>query len=666
MTDPGAGAQAGSFEALVQGLPVPVLVVDGEGDILLANEAARELFEALPGAEQASLRGLWSDADCLRMRESWTALAQEGSDAILQGPFTTLSGQVIAEVRARRLTWQGREVVQLTLTAPPRGSELEKASLYREMFSTNPAVKLLIDPRDGRIVDANPAAEAFYGYSLAELKDMRISDINCLAPDEVRARMAEARACDQLFFEFRHRIASGEQRDVHVYTGPVTVGDRHYLHSIIVDVTDEKRYQAELEVDHELFRHLPVGVFRNTPGSEGSFVTVNRAMLEIFEAASEEALLAVPVSRLYDDPEQRRRFSELMMSEGAVNRRPLKMRSLKGRTLWVEVTARRRTEPDGSPVFDGVLEDVTARKEAQVIKERLIHLLDASPDFVSITDAEQQMVYLNRAGRQLVGELPGDLPEAMAIAHPGWARRLIEREGIPFAHRHGYWYAETALRTAEGELPVSQLIVARRDEHGELDSIATIMRDISETKRYQAELEHLAGHDPLTGAVNRGRFLALLERERIQARRVERPLSMVMLDLDHFKRVNDGYGHSVGDDVLRRLVATCRAHQREGDVLARWGGEEFMLMLPDTPLAGAMVLAERLRQAIETTSFHPVPRVTSSFGVAEVSPDEPEACWMKRLDAALYRAKAEGRNRLCRAEPSPYEQAPGEGFGQAG
>lgn len=373
----------------------------------------------------------------------------------------------------------------------------------------------------------------------------------------------------------------------------------------------------------------------------------------------------MPVSRLYVDPEQRRRFSEVLLSEGVVSRRPLKMRSLKGRTLWVEVTAQRRTEPDGSVVFDGVVEDVTARKEAQVINERLIHLLDASPDFVSITDAEQRMVYLNRAGRNLVGELPGDLPEAMAIAHPEWARRLIEREGIPFAHRYGYWYAETALRTAEGELPVSQLIVARRDEHGELDSIATIMRDISETKRYQAKLEYLAGHDPLTGAFNRGRFLALLERERIQARRTGRPLSLVMFDLDHFKRVNDGYGHSVGDDVLRKLVATCRGHQREGDVLARWGGEEFMLMLPDTPLSGAMALAERLRQAIESTSFHPVPRVISSFGVAEVSPDEPEACWMKRLDAALYRAKDEGRNRLCSAEPSPYETAPDGGSDQA-
>lgn len=659
MTHPGAGAQAGSFEALMQGLPVPVLVVEGDGEILFANEAARGLFEPAPVGDRTSLRGLWSAADCQTMRECWSALSEESPDEGCQGPVTTLAGQTFAEVRARRLVWQGRRAVQLTLLSPLWRGEVEQVSLYREMFSSNPAVKLLIDPGDGRIVDANPAAAAFYGYSLAELKRMNIADINCLDPEEVRARMAEARARDQLFFEFRHRTATGERRDVHVYTGPVTVGDTHYLHSIIVDVTDEKRYQAQLEVDQELFRHLPVGVFRNTPGPEGRFVTANRAMLEIFEAESEEALLATPVAALYGTPEERERFSELLMSEGAANRRPLKMRSMKGRTLWVEVTARRRTESDGSPVFDGVVEDVTARKEAQVIKERLIHLLDASPDFVSITDADQQIVYLNRAGRHLVGELPEDLPEAMAIAHPEWARRLIEREGVPFAHRHGYWYAETALRTAEGELPVSQLIVARRDEHGELDSIATIMRDISETKRHQAELEHLAGHDPLTGAVNRGRFLALLERECIQARRAERPLSMVMLDLDHFKRVNDGYGHSVGDDVLRKLVATCRAHQREEDVLARWGGEEFMLMLPDTPLSGAMALAERLRQAIETTSFHPVPRVTSSFGVAEVSPDEPEACWMKRLDAALYRAKAEGRNRLCSAEPSPYEMATG-------
>ncbi|MCG6659101.1 diguanylate cyclase [Halomonas campisalis] len=664
MVYPGAATPVGSFEALVQGLPVPVLVVGCEGEILFANEAALGLFEPAFAGEGLSLGRLWSAVDCREIRECWSVLPEmepgeeEGTDEGCHGPFSTLAGQTFAEVRLRRLAWQGRAAIQLTLLSPLWHGEAEQVSLYREMFTTNPAVKLLIDPRDGRIVDANPSAAAFYGYSLAELKRMNVVDINCLAPDEIRARMAEARACHQLFFEFRHRTATGEQRDVHVYTGPVTVGERHYLHSIIVDVTDEKRYQAQLEIDHELFRHLPVGVYRNTPGPEGRFITVNRAMLEIFEAESEQALLAVPLARLYEAPEQREAFSEALLREGAINRWPLRMRSLKGRPIWVEVTARRRTEPDGSVVFDGVIEDVTARREAQVLTERLTHLLDASPDFVSITDAEQRVVYLNQAGRRLVGELPEALPEALAAAHPEWARRLIENEGIPFAQRHGYWYAETALYTPQGELPVSQLIVARRNEDGKPDSIATILRDISQTKRYQAELEHLAGHDPLTGAVNRGRFLTLLERERALALRGERPLSLVMLDLDHFKRVNDGFGHSIGDKVLRTLVAICKEHLREVDVLARWGGEEFMLLLPDTPLSGAMILAERLRQAIEAANFHPVPRVTSSFGVAEISPEEPDACWLKRLDAALYRAKAEGRNRLCSAAPSPLNQDP--------
>ncbi|MGR4068714.1 diguanylate cyclase [Halomonas sp. LR3S48] len=634
---------------LLDVLPLPVLVarVEREWRLLYANDAARHYFELADGIDDQSLLQRFGDADRQALE---IALAQPEpieASVTCQG----VDGKPPFEALLRRATWQGQDAWQLTLVPLAEGARLESDSFYKQMFNTNPAIKLLIDPSDGRIVDANASAVAFYGYSLAALKRLKITDINCQSSDEVHASLARAESCQQLFFEFRHRLANGEIRDVHVYSGPVFLQGREYLHSIIVDVTDEKRYCAQLEGYNHLFHDLPVGIYRHTAGPKGRFTAANPAMLRIFEADSREALFAARITSLYECPKQVGEFMTDLERDGAVIRRPLNLRSLKGRLIHAEVTAYRKTASDGSVDYSGIVEDVTARHAAQVNQDRLTHLLDASPDIVTIADAEQRVVYLNKAGREQLGILPEALSEALIAAHPLWARRLIQEKGIPYAVEHGHWYAETAVLGRNGEIPVSQLIIARRDQSGRVESIATIMRDISQAKRYQAELEYHAGHDPLTGAVNRNRFIDLLARERQEARRDGRPSSLVMFDIDHFKRVNDTYGHSVGDMVLGKLVRTCSALLREVDVLARWGGEEFMLLLPGTPLAGAVTLAERLRRAVEEEDFAPVPGITSSFGVAELEPDESEAQCYKRLDEALYRAKACGRNRVCQAEP---------------
>ncbi|QHC49754.1 diguanylate cyclase [Billgrantia tianxiuensis] len=649
------GNSAASFDddlgCLLHELPLPVLVVRARQGwrLLYANDAARCHFGLVGRVVEQDLLQLVGDSE----RQALEA----GASALIQADLTETkfayrggSGKPPCEAVLRRATWQRQPAWQLTLIPQQDAACPGRASFYEQMFNTNPAVKLLIDPVDGGIVDANDSAVAFYGYPLDVLKQLNITDINCMDPDEVRAGMAKAESCQQLFFEFRHRLANGEIRDVHVYSGPVLLNGHEYLHSIIVDVTDEKRYYAQLEAYNSLFHNLPVGIYRHTAGPRGHFTAANPAMLRIFEADSYPALFAARVSSFYACPKQIRAFMADLKRDGAVVRRPLRLRTMKGRLIHAEVTAYRQTEADGTAEFSGIVEDVTAQHAAQLNQDRLTHLLDASPDIVAIADAEQRVAYINKAGRELLGALPEALPDALATAHPLWACRLIQEQGIPYALEHGHWYAETAVRTCDGEIPVSQLIVARRDENGVLDSIATIMRDISQAKRYQAELEYHAGHDPLTGAVNRNRFIDLLTRERQKAHRESKPLSLVMFDIDRFKHVNDSFGHSVGDMVLSKLVRTCGALLREVDVLARWGGEEFMLLLPDTPLAGAVTLAERLRRAVEKENFSPVPGITSSFGVAELGPDEPESQCYKRLDEALYRAKDEGRNRVCMAE----------------
>jgi len=166
------------------------------------------------------------------------------------------------------------------------------------------------------------------------------------------------------------------------------------------------------------------------------------------------------------------------------------------------------------------------------------------------------------------------------------------------------------------------------------------------------QLERAASTDRLTGAWNRRRFEEAVLPEIALAHRRRDPLSLLMFDLDHFKRVNDTYGHGAGDAVLAATAQTVRKHLRASDSLVRWGGEEFLVMTPATRLEGALGLAEKLRQAVETLDFPGVGQVTMSLGVSEYTPGESLAEWIERTDKALYQAKSEGRNRSCVA-PTP-------------
>jgi diguanylate cyclase (GGDEF)-like protein len=152
--------------------------------------------------------------------------------------------------------------------------------------------------------------------------------------------------------------------------------------------------------------------------------------------------------------------------------------------------------------------------------------------------------------------------------------------------------------------------------------------------------------DTLTGIYNRYYFNSALEKEIHRAHRYERSFALLMFDLDHFKNVNDTYGHAVGDRVLvslSNLVASCL---RESDIFARIGGEEFVIILPETGEELSLEIAERIRKNVEAHSFEPVKKVTISIGLVRHRPEEDLEELLKRVDSALYAAKNSGRNRV--------------------
>ena len=179
---------------------------------------------------------------------------------------------------------------------------------------------------------------------------------------------------------------------------------------------------------------------------------------------------------------------------------------------------------------------------------------------------------------------------------------------------------------------------------GLLLSIATVLMA---TDRVRTELEHMATHDALTGVLNRRAILGFSEQEHERGVRYGAPFSLMMLDLDHFKAVNDTFGHQHGDQVLTHFAHCARAALRRGDRFGRYGGEEFLALLPNTTADAALPVAARIHSAL--SSGHPLDCKVSIGVTSWRGPDDSLDAMLGRADAALYQAKAEGRNRTCAA-----------------
>lgn len=197
----------------------------------------------------------------------------------------------------------------------------------------------------------------------------------------------------------------------------------------------------------------------------------------------------------------------------------------------------------------------------------------------------------------------------------------------------------------------------QRDELGQLGKAFNIAA--STIQRLHFELEQRSSHDGLTGVLNRAAFDARLSEECRNADRHERPLSLLMVDVDFFKRVNDNFGHQAGDRLLQTVARSLKAEIRPGDVLARYGGEEFVVILPDTSENSAMAIAERLRRTIAQTSIQSASgveiNVTTSIGCASRAPHTVTAgLTLEAADAALFRAKKAGRNRVVSAADTAH------------
>ncbi len=178
------------------------------------------------------------------------------------------------------------------------------------------------------------------------------------------------------------------------------------------------------------------------------------------------------------------------------------------------------------------------------------------------------------------------------------------------------------------------------------DRYVVSLTDITQIREKSALLEYQANHDPLTGLSNRTAFYKVYNAELKRDIRYNHSLSLILFDIDNFKMINDNYGHNIGDIALKQIAELTLKNVREHDTVTRWGGEEFIVLLPETDVDGAIQVAEKIRVAIERFEDKHIPKFTSSFGVSQLQYEDNHESFIQRVDEALYKAKRTGKNKV--------------------
>lgn len=301
--------------------------------------------------------------------------------------------------------------------------------------------------------------------------------------------------------------------------------------------------------------------------------------------------------------------------------------------------------------YASVQQDVTAQVRLAAERDMLAEALETVADPIMITDTDHRILYVNKAFERILGhpseDIVGRTPWPL---YEGTESESSYAEITASLERHEPVHGRVTIRTRDGRLlhTLHTVTPNRADDSGARRNISTF-HDITELVEAAEELRVRASTDALTGLRNRRAGESILRAQLRELPKSDRRLSVALCDIDHFKRINDTYGHAVGDRVLQQVAAQLDTLVRGGDVAVRWGGEEFLLIMPGATLDPAVGAAERVRAALEASPDAEVGAVTISIGVSEARPEDTVESLLERADQALYAAKANGRNRVeCR------------------
>lgn len=299
--------------------------------------------------------------------------------------------------------------------------------------------------------------------------------------------------------------------------------------------------------------------------------------------------------------------------------------------------------------------DITRHKMAEHAlgkhESMLRTLVENSPDCIMLLDREGRLLFMNAGGKESM-----EVEDFTSVYGTPWLD-FWRGENLAAA-RNALQAGQTGKQERlQGCCPTTKdaprwwdvVVTPLKTQRGKLRQLLVIARNITERHYYVQQLEALASTDGLTGLYNQRTFQQHLALEVERSHRYQEPLTLLLLDIDHFKRYNDTFGHPAGNVLLVHLAQVLKDHARTADIVARYGGEEFAVILPNTDTDGGILTAEQLREAIQTIN-HASDVVTVSIGVASLQAHASDApALIMQADVALYHAKTHGRNRVTSA-----------------
>ena len=533
--------------------------------------------------------------------------------------------------------------------------------------------------RNLRLTFINETGQRWYGGPDKPLVGLRFDDfLPAELLSRVKAQTVRALAGESVNFETTRMFADGIERTVNVAITPDwrDDGDVVGLFLSVTDISQLKQAEAKASASAQQMRLITNAVpaliaycdrdYRYLFANNLASTYYDRPIEDIIGKRAEELIGEAAVQQLM--PHVERAFGgEQVEFEGARTFSDGKFRHFQ--TTYVP-------DRDETGEVRGIfllLVDITRRKLAEkrleASAQQIKLMMDAVPAMIAYVDDEERYSAVNKTFADWLelpeSELLGKTPrETWGEEAYGAMRQYIRRA---MAGERVHYEGERAFPGGRRRTLDITLIPDRRDD-GSIAGQFYLAIDITERKETEVRLQLQAMTDPLTGVSNRRSFFETGRGEILRAQRYGRPLSIVLADLDHFKQVNDTYGHEAGDHVLVEFAKLCAEAVRGSvDRVGRLGGEEFALLLPETDAAGAMLVAERLRELCNDKSFA-IPgqslHVTCSLGVAQCYPnDSGLKAGIARADTALYAAKSEGRNRVCLAEDVavPLERPVGRG-----
>ena len=416
--------------------------------------------------------------------------------------------------------------------------KLQKSELrYKSLFKSNLAVQLIIDPVTQRIVDCNESAERFYGYTHAKITKMFLYEINTLTPEEIQAEINNAQTLKRNNFFFKHRLSSGDVRDIEVYAGPLEIDGKTYMYSIIFDISARIKAEKELQKQHDFLQTVINSV------SSGIMV-------------------------IYKD------FSVPLMNNS-----------------------------------------VREMIDEKIVQDPL------SPKCYEISHYQKT--------------------PCCGTSHPCPLESVLKsKKTTRVIHKHS---------TLSGEKKIVELTaVPLIDEDGEVYGVVESAHNITELQEIQNRLKHQAEHDSLTDLPNRVLFLDRLNQSLKNAEVDSTSVSVLFIDLDHFKEVNDSLGHSIGDKLLEIVAQKLQNLIRKSDTVARLGGDEFAVILEhfsyvDTVISVVQSIMDSFKEPLIIDSHQLY--VSLSIGVSIYPNDGTDTdTLIKNADAAMYKAKQSGRS----------------------